>query len=237
MKIVIIAQARTGSARLPGKVLKPLGGKTVVEHVLTRARASKLADAAWLATTTEASDDAVNDAGHRLGVPVFRGSERDVLGRYAGAAAAAEADVIVRITCDCPLIDPGVIDSLIALFRDRSASYAWNDPDRDWPVGLDCEVFSREMLDRAAAATTNDFDREHVTPWIRDAGARTKVSLAGPGGPVSKQRWVLDYPEDYEFLLRLFDLFPGREPPLRWQDVWTVVEKHSSLHAVNAHLR
>lgn len=237
MKTVIIAQARTGSKRLPGKVLKPLGNKPTIEHVLKRASAAKLADQVWLATTTERSDDAVQEAAHSLGFPVFRGSEDDVLARYAGAAVAASADIIVRITCDCPLIDPEVIDAMISLRVEQSAEYAWNDPDHDWPVGLDCEVFTRDVLERAAASATSKAEREHVTPWMRDGGAKSTVHLAGPGKPVSAQRWVLDYPEDYEFLSRVFDLFPGKQPPLPWREVWAAIERRPEISALNAHLR
>ena len=237
MKTVIVAQARTGSKRLPGKVLKPLGGKPAIEHVLRRASAAKLADQVWLATTTEYSDDVVQEAADKLGFPVFRGSEEDVLSRYAGAAEAANADVIVRITCDCPLIDPEVIDAMISLRAAQSADYVWNDPDRDWPVGLDCEVFTREVLEQAAASATSKAEREHVTPWIRGGGAKSVAHLAGPGKPVSAQRWVLDYPEDYAFLSRLFDLFPGKQPPLSWHEVWATVERHPEISALNAHLR
>jgi spore coat polysaccharide biosynthesis protein SpsF len=232
----IIAQARMGSSRLPGKVLKQLGGRPVLEHVLTRASRAPGADIVCVATTVEAADDAIASAAESLGFPVFRGSESDVLGRYAGAAEMTKADVIVRITCDCPLIDPGVIGEVLALRARENADYACNVLKNDWPHGLDCEAFTRAALDQAAAAAVESYDREHVTPWIR-RNARTALHLPGPGGIAAEQRWVLDYPEDYELLQKVFALFGGAEPPLSWEEVWSAVRKHEALGAINAHLR
>jgi spore coat polysaccharide biosynthesis protein SpsF (cytidylyltransferase family) len=170
-------------------------------------------------------------------VAVYRGSEDDVLSRYQGAAAKIGADVIVRVTSDCPLIDFSVIERLIALRADAGADYASNGLTKiDWPHGLDCEVFTREMLDAAVTSTRDPYDHEHVTPWIRTHGAVTRRHLPGPGFPASDQRWVLDYPEDYDFLKRLFSLFPA-EAPLKWEQVWQVVQDHPEISLINAHLR
>lgn len=233
----MIAQARTGSSRLPGKVLKPLAGRPVLAHVLTRAGKAAKVDAVCVATTVEIEDDPVVEIAKGLGVPFFRGSEADVLGRYAGAADMMKADIVVRVTCDCPLIDPAVIDGILQLRAERDADYACNGLELDWPHGLDCEVFTRAMLDAAAKSTDDAYDREHVTPWIRTRGGQLKLHLPGPGRPAADQRWVLDYPEDYHFLRELFALFPGSEAPLAWQDVWNVVQVHPSLSSINQHLR
>lgn len=236
MTTAIIAQARMGSSRLPAKVLKQLGGRSVIEHVLTRARRAPGADIVCVATTVEAADDAIASAAESLGFPVFRGSESDVLGRYAGAAEMVKADVIVRITCDCPLIDPGVVGQAIRELKERNADYVaqeWN----EWPQGIGCEVFPRALLDRAAAEASDAYDREHVTPWIRNRAAKIKYSMKGPGGPVSEQRWLLDYPEDYSFLDRLFAKFPGNAPPDSWEAVWRELQKHPEIYALNKHLR
>jgi spore coat polysaccharide biosynthesis protein SpsF (cytidylyltransferase family) len=237
MKTAVIAQARTGSSRLPGKVLKPLCSRPIIEHVLLRAHAAKNIDAICVATTIEKSDDAIAEIAERLGIPVFRGSEVDVLSRYVSAAEMINADVVIRITCDCPLIDPAVIDSVVTLREQKNADYASNGGALDWPHGLDCEVFTRAMLDSAANSARDPYDREHVTPWIRNHGAQTTCYLPGPGKPVSDQRWVVDYPEDYEFLCRLFAFFPEKRPPLTWQEIWAVAQQHPELSAINAHLR
>lgn len=236
MKTVVIAQARMGSSRLPGKVLMPLGGRPVVEHVLSRASRAKGVDAVCIATTIGSADDAVAMAAEALGFPVFRGSEQDVLGRYAGAAEMTGADIVVRITCDCPLLDPGVVGDAIENLRSRNLDYVaqeWT----EWPHGIGCEVFPRALLDRAAATTSDPYDREHVTPWIRNTAAQSKYWMKGPSGPVSEQRWLLDYPEDYKFLTALFDLFPSKNPPDSWEEVWRVLQKHPEVSALNMHLR
>jgi spore coat polysaccharide biosynthesis protein SpsF len=236
MTTAIIAQARMGSSRLPGKVLKELGGRRVIEHVLTRASRAPGADVVCIATTVEAADDAIASAATALGFPVFRGSEADVLGRYAGAAEMVKADIVVRITCDCPLLDPNVVGEAVRELKTRNADYVaqeWS----EWPQGIGCEVFPRAVLDRAAKETSDAYDREHVTPWIRNTGAKAKYIMKGPGGAVSEQRWLLDYPEDHAFLERLFEKFPASTPPDSWQEVWRVLERHPEISALNQHLR
>jgi spore coat polysaccharide biosynthesis protein SpsF len=236
MTTAIIAQARMGSSRLPGKVLKELGGRSVLEHVLTRASRAEGADIVCVATSVEAADDAIESAAKSLGFPVFRGSEADVLSRYAGAAEMVKADVVVRITCDCPLIDPNVVGQAILVSKENSADYVAQEWD-GWPHGIGCEVFPRVLLDRATRETLDAYDREHVTPWIRNTAAKTSLLMKGPGGPVSQQRWLLDYPEDYVFLTRLFEQFLKNAPPDSWQGVWRVLEKHPEISALNMHLR
>jgi spore coat polysaccharide biosynthesis protein SpsF (cytidylyltransferase family) len=212
----------------------PLGGRRALEHVLARLKNAKAVQAICVATTTATRDDAVAEIAEGMQVAVFRGSEHDVLSRYHGAAAMVGADVIVRITSDCPLIDYSVVERLIALRADSGADYA--NIGLDWPHGLDCEVFTRQALENAVASTDDPYDREHVTPWIRTRGAATQLHLPGPGLPASNQRWVLDYPEDYDFLKRLFSLFPA-EAPLKWEQVWQVVQDHPEISLINAHLR
>lgn len=236
MKTVVIAQARVGSSRLPGKVLKTLGGKQVFAQVLSRASRAKGVDEVCIATTTEPGDDAVATAAQALGYSVFRGSEADVLARYAGAAAMLKADVVVRITCDCPLIDPNVIESAVRELRDKGADYVaqeWS----EWPQGVGCEVFPRALLDQAVASTSDPYDREHVTPWIRNHGGRIVRWMSGPGGEVAHQRWLLDYPEDYAFLVKAFGLFPNATPPDSWEAIWKLLKRHPEIYALNQHLR
>jgi spore coat polysaccharide biosynthesis protein SpsF len=236
LKTVVIAQARMGSSRLPGKVLMPLGGRSVIEHVTKRASRAALVNGVCIATTVETADDVVALAAQSLGIAVFRGSENDVLGRYAGAAAMMDADIIVRITSDCPLVDPGVVDRSIQELTTRKADYVaqeWN----EWPQGVGCEVFPRALLDRAVAEAGSDYDREHVTPWIRNSGARVRYWMPGPGGAAAEQRWLLDYPEDYNFLEKLFRRFPEDTPPDSWEMIWQVVRSHPELWALNRHLR
>ncbi len=226
-----------GSSRLPGKVLKLLAGRPVIEHVLRRAMASKRADAICLATTREAIDDPLEEVARALGVSVFRGSETDVLGRFAGAARMMKADIVVRVTCDCPLLDPSVVDAVIDLRESTEADYASNGLVMDWPDGLDCEAFTAAVLFAADKAARDPYEREHVTPWIRTTGAQQKAHLPGPGKPQADQRWTLDSPEDYAFLAALFELLPALPALPGWQEIISVIESHGELGALNDHLR
>ncbi len=233
MKTVAILQARTGSSRLPGKVLADLCGKPVLVHCLDRAKAIEGVDAVCLATTTSPGDDAVADlAGNVPGVTIFRGSEADVLGRYLGAAQETGAEVVLRLTCDCPLIDPEICAAVIALRAEAEAPYATNVMERDWPHGLDCEAFPMAELEQAAAEATEPYDREHVTPYIRRHAGTRAVNLGGPGGAAAEQRWTLDYPEDLAFLRALFPLLP-QDRRAGWREVMAVIEKHPEIAAIN----
>jgi len=166
-RTVIIAQARMSSTRLPGKTLMDLGGRPVVDHVIERARASRLASDVWVATTTDATDDVLVAHLDELDVPYVRGSLDDVLARYVEAAEASHADAIVRITCDCPLIDPEVIDKVIEAYHALpQVDYCSNTLRRTYPIGMDTEAFSREALVCASLEGMRAPEREHVTPYI-----------------------------------------------------------------------
>ncbi|TAN48246.1 MAG: spore coat polysaccharide biosynthesis protein F [Rhodospirillales bacterium] len=206
---ICIVQARMSSTRLPGKVLLPLGDKAVLAHVLSRCLRISGIDDVCCATTTLPSDDEVAAEAERLGVRVFRGSESDVLQRYADAADAMNADVILRVTADCPLLDPGVCAGTLALFEETSADFATNNTPPSWPHGLDCEVFGRELLCKAADEAEAPFDREHVTPFMRRLTNICQVNYPAPRQE-SQHRWTVDTPDDLAFLERLFSL-PGFE--------------------------
>jgi len=166
-RTVIIAQARMSSTRLPGKTLMDLGGRPVIDHVIERARASRLADDVWVATTVDAADDVLVAHLAELEVPHVRDSLNDVLARYVEAAEQSRADTVVRITCDCPLIDPEVIDEVIAAYRKQPpVGYCSNTLHRSYPIGMDTEVFSRHALERAHVEATQPLEREHVTPYL-----------------------------------------------------------------------
>jgi glutamate-1-semialdehyde 2,1-aminomutase/spore coat polysaccharide biosynthesis protein SpsF len=172
MKTVAIVQARMGSTRLPGKVLLDLAGQPVLAWVVRASRAALGIDAVWVATSTAAADDAVATWCAANAVPCHRGSERDVLDRYAGAARDSSADVVVRLTADCPLLDPAVVAQTVRLRAVTNAAYASNVDPPTWPDGLDCEVMTAEALFTAANEAMRDIDREHVTPFIRNNRAR-----------------------------------------------------------------
>jgi glutamate-1-semialdehyde 2,1-aminomutase/spore coat polysaccharide biosynthesis protein SpsF len=167
MKTVAIIQARMGSTRLPDKVLADLAGKPVLAWVVRAARATLGVDDIWVATSTAAGDDAIAAWCRANGTSFHRGSESDVLDRYAGAAKSSDADVVIRLTADCPLLDPAVIGQTVRLRAMTGADYASNIDPPTWPDGLDCEVVTAAALRAAAAEATRPSDREHVTPFIR----------------------------------------------------------------------
>ncbi|MDO8881030.1 MAG: glycosyltransferase family protein [Coriobacteriia bacterium] len=202
-RTVIIAQARMSSTRLPGKTLMDLGGAPVLDRVVARARRARLADDVWLAITTDPSDDVLEEHARSLGVPYVRGSLEDVLARYAQAAEASAADVVVRITCDCPLIDPEVIDTVIREFDDTPGiDYCSNTLVRTYPIGMDTEVFSRAVLEKSHGRATQPHEREHVTPYLYQHPERFRLEnvTAPEWARWPELRLTLDEAADLELL-------------------------------------
>lgn len=203
---VAVVQARMSSTRLPGKVLATLGDCSVLELLLRRLARSGELDGIVVATSTDPSDDAIEREGERLSVRVLRGSLTDVLGRYLEASASTGADAVVRITADCPLTDPEVVDQVVALWRDSGADYVTNTLEpRSYPDGLDVEVISAPALARVGELAHEAADREHVTPYIRrhpEKFPSRGLHLDPSHGDV---RVTLDTPEDLHSLRRLID--------------------------------
>ena len=235
-RTAIIVQARKGSSRLPGKVLQKLGDRTVLEHVIGRLRMVGNADLVVVATTTQPADDEIVRLAESCGAVVFRGDEHDVLGRYLGAARAVDADVILRVTSDCPLIDPALCAAVIAARSDSGADYVANNMPRLFPHGLDCEAFTRAALERAAFDATEAYDREHVTPWLRRSPDIRRTNVVGPGWPANQQRWTLDYPEDLHFFQQLFATLPSDRVP-GWQEALSRIGQMPELDVANARHR
>ncbi|WP_029010442.1 cytidylyltransferase domain-containing protein [Azospirillum halopraeferens] len=237
-RVVCISQARIGSTRLPGKVLMEAAGAPLLAHHLNRLRRCRSVDAVVLATTVRPDDDPVADLAGRLGVAVFRGDEADVLGRFAGAAAMADADVVVRVTADCPLIDPVLVDRAVALFhagraRTPPVDYVAIDTTR-FPRGLDAEVFTRAALDTAAAEATDPAEREHVTPFLYRRPDRFRLGEPlAPEGPPRPLRWCVDEPADFDLVSRLLEaLMPGT-PDFGWQDCCNLMHNHPEWAGIN----
>ena len=197
------------STRLPGKVLLELAGETVLSHVIKRCQMIEGVDEVCCAIPDASENDPVADEAMARGATVFRGSEDDVLDRYWRAAQATGADVILRVTSDCPLIDPKVCADVLRLRTQRDADFATNNDPPSFPHGLDCEVVTLDVLSRAATEAVDRMDREHVMPWVRRNSEFLRVNLAGPGGEWAKMRWTLDFPEDLEFFQRLFETVSG----------------------------
>jgi spore coat polysaccharide biosynthesis protein SpsF len=235
MKIVAIVQARMGRSRLPGKVLKDLGGAAVLDRVLNRLGRSRLIQELLVATTSEPADDAIVEHCERTGRKMFRGSEQDVLDRYCRAAKYMNADVVVRITSDCPVIDPEVTDATIRAFLDQHADYASNIRVRSYPRGLDTEVMTLQALERAWRESTKPHQREHVTPYIYENPGEFALHGIEHGTDCSQHRWTVDTPEDLQLLRAIYARFGGRDD-FGWREVLELVESDPSLADINRHV-
>jgi spore coat polysaccharide biosynthesis protein SpsF len=236
MKIGIITQARATSTRLPAKVLLTAGGRTFLQHHLDRLAATGLP--VIVATTTNTDDEPNVEQTTAAGFPVFRGSELDVLSRFAGAIREHELDGVVRVTSDCPLIDPAVVTEGVDRFRSEAAEnlYVSNCLERTYPRGMDYEVFSAERLLRADAEATIPADREHVTSYLHQnrTGDMRLVNLPWDGGDASQYRLTLDTPDDRRLLTTLIEDFGAAE--LNCADLVAIMGKHPELHALNEHI-
>ena len=205
MSTVAIIQARMTSTRLPGKVLLILGGKRVIDHVYARVNLSAEVDRVVIAITDRAEDDVLFDYCSDNDYDVFRGSESDVLGRYYECACEYKAATVVRITADCPLIDPILIDEMVKLRKTGRYDYASNTIEPTFPDGLDAEVFSFNILEEAFLNATSKYEREHVTPYIKKQLSYNTINIQNEIN-FSHLRWTLDEPLDYRFLQSLFNL-------------------------------
>ncbi len=239
-RVIALVQARCSSQRLPRKVLLPLAGRPVVEHVLRSVRATTNIDDVILATTTELEDDELAALGERLGVPTFRGSESDVLGRFVNALRDDSADVVVRLTADNPLLDPAVTAAVVNRFLAGGCDYASNIVERSWPRGLDCEVLSRELLERCARDGRRPEDREHVTTHVRTQPELFRLVnvQASPAETWPDLRLSVDTAEDRALLERVFHaLHDERAGPLAVGAVIEWLREHPQIAALNAGVR
>ena len=233
MNVIAIIQARMGSTRLPGKVLLPLGDKTVLEHVITRTAQSKLLDEVFVATTIEKKDLKILNFVSSLGFRVFAGSVHDVLDRYFQLAKLIKPKHIVRITADCPMIDPDVIDKIISTHLESDVDYTGINT--TFPDGLDVEIFTFEALKDAWKNAKLSSEREHVTPYIvkNDKFKKEVVSFKKD---LSHYRWTIDNPEDYEFLKVVFENVYKKKKDFRTKDVLEFLEKNPDVMKINSHI-
>ena len=237
MKTLIIVQARMTSTRLPGKVLLPLAGEPMLTRLIERLRRVRRADGIVVATSTNATDDPIAALCSQLGVPCHRGSEHDVLSRYADAARLHGADVVVRITSDCPLIDPALIDQTIAAFDEGGSDYVSNMLPPTWPYGMAVEVFSAAALAQAHAEATQAAEREHVTPFLYWHQERYRLRNVASPVDLSHHRWTVDTPEDYALVSRLFDHLMPNRPNFTQADVLALLDAHPDWIAINQHIQ
>lgn len=232
MRIAAIVQARMGSSRLPGKVLADIAGHTMLSRVINRLQASDLIDEVMVATTGHPQDNAIVEECNRCSVPVTRGDENDVLDRYFKAAKSHDVDIVVRITSDCPLIDPEITDKTIDAFLQNQPDYASNTLARTYPRGLDTEVISYTALSRAWAEARQSYEREHVTPYIIEHPEDFRLLSVESDQDFSTHRWTVDTPADLAFVRAIYSRLPS-ESLFLWRDVLTLLEREPSLVDLN----
>jgi spore coat polysaccharide biosynthesis protein SpsF len=236
-RIVAIIQARMGSTRLPGKVLRDILGQPMLMRGLIRARHASCLQGVVVATTTDAGDDAIQAFCEARGYPVYRGSQGDVLDRYYQAARLFQADVIVRLTADCPLVDPGVIDHTVAEFFHSGVDFAANrlppPLGRTYPIGLDTEVCSFQGLERVWKEAQEPYEREHVMPYFYDVPGRFRVLRVDYPVDYGALRWTVDTEEDLEVVRKIFAHFGGRND-FSWLEVLSLYDSEPELFKLNA---
>ncbi|MBP1178465.1 cytidylyltransferase domain-containing protein [Methylobacterium sp. PvR107] len=233
----IVVQARESSTRLPGKVLKLIDQHTVLSHVLRRCKVVKGVDVVCCAVAEGSKHDRVADEALACGATVIRGSESDVLDRYRRAAEQLNLTEIIRVTSDCPLIDPGLCSQVLDALLSKRADYACNNMPPSFPHGLDCEAFTASALYQAAQNATLPDEREHVTPWLRTRTTIKRAFIVGPGGAIIKQRWTLDYEEDLQFMRRLFQILPKSLNVANYECVMQVIDQFPELQEINMRRR
>lgn len=238
MKNVVIIQARMGSTRLPGKVLKTLAGRTVLAHVIERVQAFQNIHEIVVATTLGTQDEPIVEEAEKRGVMVYRGSESDVLSRYYEAALQVQADTVIRITSDCPLIDPEVSSFVIREYLGNGKyDYASNTLERTYPRGLDTEVFSFASLETAHREARESHEREHVTPYIYNHQERFLCrSVVSPEG-TSEYRWTLDTPEDWELIRRIYGALYLSGRLFSWKEAKALMQENPEWLSINSHIQ
>lgn len=235
MKIVAIIQARVGSTRLPGKVLKEICGKPMLQRVIERVKMASRIDEIVVATTRKKEDDEIVKIAEKCGVKFFRGSEEDVLDRYYWAAKKFRAEIVVRVTADCPLIDPKIIDKTVDFFTSGKFDYVSNALKPTLPDGLDIEVFTFDALQKAWKKAKLPSEREHVTPYIWKHQREFKIGSFESDVNLSHLRWTVDREEDLIFVREIYKRI-GKEI-FYMEDVLSILEKHPELIDINRHIR
>ena len=234
MTLAVIVQARMGSSRCPGKVMMDLGGEPFLKRCLDRCDRIPGADLVVVAVPDLPQDDPVAKAAQSWGYAVVRGSESDVLSRYAKAAREVRADAVMRVTSDCPFIDPEICGETIRFWQESGADYGCNNMPPGFPHGLDCEVFDADALLSADELAKLPYEREHVTPWIRTNPLMTKSSIQGPAGGIETLRWTLDHPEDVDMFRAVYAELGEAAPFARASDYLSLCLRRPDIAAINA---
>ena len=224
-----------GSSRLPGKVMKKLDKQhTVLDYVINQLSFSKLIDKKIIATTELEQDDVIEQAAKNLGLEFFRGSSDDVLDRYYKCAKKFNIDNILRITSDCPLIDPDIVDKVIEKYQSKEFDYVSNTLIRTFPVGTDVEIFSFKLLEKSWENSTLPSEREHVTPYIRNKKLNCRLGNLENDKKLDHLRWTLDRIEDFELIKKITEKISKR--PILMNDILDLFSAEPELIKINAHI-
>lgn len=234
----IIVQARMGSSRLPEKVLLPVAGRSLLSYLLERLRRVRLAERFVVATSTGPLDDAIALACAAEGVACFRGSELDVLDRFVETARALDARTVVRLTADCPLVDPSLVDAAIRAFSPETGKFDYlsNMLEPRWPYGMAVEVFSASALYEAGHESTDPEDREHVTPFIWRRPERYRLKSLTMTPDLSLHRWTVDTPEDFALVSRILEALYPVKPDFSMSDVISLLDENPRWVQLNRHI-
>lgn len=233
MKIVAIIQARMGSTRLPGKVMKEIAGRPMLRHIIDRVKRAELISGIVVATTTAKIDQPIVKLADDSRSGSYAGSEADVLDRYYQAAREFAVDVIVRITADCPLVDPRVLDMVIRRYLEGGCDYVTNTLKLTYPDGLDVEVFSCAALERAWKEARLASEREHVTPYIRNNPEKFRLANVERTEDLSHIRWSVDENQDLEFVRQVYEHLYQEGHVFYMEDVLKLLEKYPALKQIN----
>lgn len=236
MKIVAIIQARMGSTRLPGKILKEVNGRPLLSYQLERLSLSKYINQIVIATTIKEQDDIIEEFCINQTVPVYRGPESDVLARYYEAALKFKPEIIVRITSDCPIIDSQVVDRTIQHFIEHDFDYVSNTVERTYPRGMDTEVFSFEALQKAYQESFLNRDREHVTAYFYSNPEKFNIGSVRNETDYSKYRWTVDTVEDFELIRLIIEKLYNENPYFSMNEVINLMEQNPNWYKMNAHI-
>lgn len=254
-RIIAIIQGRMSSSRLPGKILADIAGQPMLQRVFVRTSRAATVTETIFATTTDPSDDSVAEYCDFNGFPFTRGNLFDVLDRYYQAASQARANVVVRVTADCPIIDPDLIDNVVNTLLEREYDFAANrlPPPfhRTYPIGLDVEVCTFAALETAWKEASETFHREHVMPYLYEGVELSEVNrrldygisprgyriaLLNHTADFGDYRWTVDTPEDLEFVRQIYNRFDGRDD-FTWQEVLSLLHNEPKLIEINAGVR
>ena len=236
MSIIAIIQARVGSTRLSGKVLKKIEGKTILEHVINRVKAAKSLDDVIVATTVKKEDLEIVKLCANLGISIFCGSEDDVLDRYYQSARLFKADHIVRITSDCPLIDFKIIDDVTNLYFKEKVDYVSNTILETFPDGEDVEVFGFKVLKMVWENAKMSSEREHVTPYIKNNPKIFRIVNFKYETNLADKRWTIDESEDFEFIKIIYKNLYPKDPLFGMDKILYFLKKHPDVERINKNI-